>query len=120
MKKALAVVFAVCILGLHCYALATPPASPSTWEYSSHSDKMRGTISKFATLKGVGDDNFKMALIIRNRGKDGFDLFFPVGGTIYEGKSTIVKAKFDSGPILQYYADTGPGYDAAFINNKLQ
>lgn len=110
------------------------PAAPRTvskWRYSSSSDKMRDTVTRFARLESQNILRFgfpfspgRATLTLRDRPEDGLNVMLSVQGQFlcnsYSGGSVAVK--FDAEPIEEYGCsepDAGtPGL--LFIENEEQ
>lgn len=112
--------------------LVVPPAEPeSKWSYSEDKDKMRGDLTKYASVTSDNEVDLGFPygsvngnITVRHRPKDGLNIMFSVDkGQILchnFGNDSYISAKFDDGPIKRYRCTgTSDGSsDTAFISDE--
>jgi hypothetical protein len=104
-----------------------PPAPRAKWEYSEDKDKMRGTTSRYASLRSENEVDLDFpygtvhgTLWVRRRPEDGLSVMFAVdkGQILCNAFSNSrVSIKFDDGPVQSFRCtDSSDGSsDTAFI-----
>lgn len=108
-----------------------PAELESQWSYSEDRDEMRGSISKFASIRSDNEVDLDFpygsvngAITVRRRPKDGLSLMFSVDkGQILcrnFGDDTFISVKFDDGPVKRFACSgTSDGSsETAFIGNE--
>jgi len=92
-----------------------PMAPPSKWTYSSSTDDMRGTTTRFANIESDNQLNFGFPygrhtprLSVRERPTDGLNIIVVVDGQFIcsSYSDDTVAVKFDDGPITNYRCTT--------------
>jgi hypothetical protein len=111
---------------------ASPAAEPSNWQYSSRTDQMRGTTTRWATIESANEVDLdfpygvqRAKLEVRQRPEDGLQIMLSVasGQILCHGfRDSYISAKFDNGQVRRFScnrsSDGSPEY--AFIENQRQ
>jgi hypothetical protein len=89
----------------------TPAPTPTKWRYSQDADKMRGTVTTYASLESDSELHFgfpygtnRATLVIRRRPSDGLNVMLQVKGQFLCSslRDETVAAKFDDSGIENY------------------
>jgi len=104
----------------------TPAAPRSNWTYDEDRDEMRGTSTRFASVRSLNNVPVNWpytaapaTLHVRHRSTDGLNIFITIDGqfTCRQYRDQTVAVKFDDGPIQQFRCGEadGGGSDMLFI-----
>ena len=93
-------------------SVGSAPSKPATkWSYSSDTDKMRGTVTKYARLESENElqfgfpyDGGTATLLLRSRPEDGLNVLLQIEGQFicHSYSNDTIAVKFDEGPIRNF------------------